>query len=219
MESIEPGERVELEVAAAATPTTEQNTEEVGWIEPSPAYTTEQVHACFWPTWREHREHCLHICIVCMKGDREEAQEALSIAMLRAWSRHPEHAARTINMRGWLSRLTYNVCMDIHRQRSAFARRFDRLEAISPEGHISIDVRAESPERALIRHETYGFVSHAIDDLPAPLRQPFVLRFIEDMSYPDIAERLELTNANVRKRVQQARAILREQCVRHLGEG
>jgi RNA polymerase sigma-70 factor (ECF subfamily) len=214
---MELGEGTGIETGATATPATEKLMGRAGRGGEPEVEPMEREHTCFWPTWSKHRNHCLRICMVCMKGNREEAEEALSIAMLRAWSRHPDHAARTINMRGWLSRLTYNVCMDIHRERSALARRFDRLDALPPESPSSIDVRAESPERVLIRHETYRFVSHAIDDLPTPLRQPFILRFVEEMSYPDIAEQLALTNANVRKRVQQARAILREQCVRYLG--
>jgi len=45
--------------------------------------------------------------------------------------------------------------------------------------------------------------------LPNHLREPLVMRLIEDLSYAEIAERLNLTNATARKRVQLAPERLR----------
>ena len=50
---------------------------------------------------------------------------------------------------------------------------------------------------------------HAIQNLPETLRQPLLLRFYYDLSYSEIANRLGLSEATVRKRIQLARDILR----------
>lgn len=42
------------------------------------------------------------------------------------------------------------------------------------------------------------------------LRTPFILRFFHDISYNDIASQLDLSPENVRKRIQQARAVLQD---------
>ncbi|MFM7438653.1 MAG: RNA polymerase sigma factor [Snowella sp.] len=46
--------------------------------------------------------------------------------------------------------------------------------------------------------------------MPKSLRQAFTLRCVEELSYPEIAQHLEITEANARKRVEQARAKLRK---------
>ena len=58
----------------------------------------------------------------------------------------------------------------------------------------------------------------ALEDLPPNLRQPSILRFYHAMPYRDIATQLHLSPVNVRKRIQQARAILRVQLQDYLVE-
>ena len=56
-------------------------------------------------------------------------------------------------------------------------------------------------------------VRHAIDNLPPALHQIVELRFGRDMSYSEISVQFNLSPENTRKRVQQARSILRASCV------
>jgi hypothetical protein len=65
-----------------------------------------------------------------------------------------------------------------------------------------------SPEEALLRRELSSCLRDAIHDLPPRLRQPVLLRFFREMPHRDIAEQLELSSENVRKRLQYARGIL-----------
>ncbi|MGB7709606.1 MAG: sigma-70 region 4 domain-containing protein [Microcoleus sp.] len=46
--------------------------------------------------------------------------------------------------------------------------------------------------------------------MPDRLRETFILHFESGLSYPDIAEQLNISYDNVRKRISQARAILRQ---------
>jgi tetratricopeptide (TPR) repeat protein len=52
---------------------------------------------------------------------------------------------------------------------------------------------------------------HVVDEMPATLREPLLLRFEQEMTCHEIAEQLALTTDNVRKRIQRARAILQSQ--------
>jgi predicted DNA-binding protein YlxM (UPF0122 family) len=54
------------------------------------------------------------------------------------------------------------------------------------------------------------FFCLAIDDLPKRLRETFVLYFEKQYSYQEIATELNISYPNVRKRISQARNILRE---------
>jgi len=46
--------------------------------------------------------------------------------------------------------------------------------------------------------------------LPAHLRELFMLRFVQEQPYKLIARSLDITPANARKRLQQARGLVRE---------
>jgi RNA polymerase sigma-70 factor (ECF subfamily) len=99
--------------------------------------------------------------------------------------------------------------MDVHRER---ARRESTVESVEDVEALdaATEVQVESQEIALVRREQDARLRQALNNLPSKLREPFILRFLHDMAYEEIAERLNLTPANVRKRIQQAREKLKE---------
>ena len=145
-----------------------------------------------------------------MGGVREDAEDALSRAMLRALDKLQHIGPRIENIRAWLTRLTVNLCADVHRERKRRTRRLEHIDDVLPSLGEGLPADIDSPEDALLIRETYVCVCDAVNDLPDRLREPFALRFFQEMAYIDIAERLILTNQNVRKRIQQARAILKQ---------
>lgn len=165
----------------------------------------------FWRLWDLHNRHLYHLCLWQMGGVREDAEEALSRAMLKAFSKLPSNSYRIQNLRAWLSKLTVNLCVDLHRERTRRLRRLESIEDILFGAPSLLLAGAKSPEEAFLSREVFAHLCHAVNNLPSRLREPFVLRFLHEMTYPDIAEHLLLTRENVRKRIQQARVILREQ--------
>jgi RNA polymerase sigma-70 factor (ECF subfamily) len=144
-----------------------------------------------------------------MDGAREDAEDALSRVMLKAHEKLPCNVSQIQNVRAWLSKLTLNLCIDVHRERK---RQFRRVESIDDARTGAVDlVRAagDSPEDWFLTQEVFSDVCHAVDDLPPRLREPFLLRFFQEMTYDDIADQLTLSAENVRKRIQQARDILK----------
>jgi RNA polymerase sigma-70 factor (ECF subfamily) len=163
--------------------------------------------AALWELWQRHQGELGGLCRRWMGGRAEDAEDALSTAMLKTWEILPGQAAELVNVRAWLLRLTYNVCMDFHREHRRRARLVGGLgaqDAPSPDP----DASPQSPEEALLRRELRSWVHHAIHDLPARLKEPVVLRFFREMPHRDIAERLQLSSCNVRKRLQYARGML-----------
>lgn len=162
----------------------------------------------FWRLWDMYQGHLYHLCLWQMDGVREDAEEALSRAMLRTLNKLPSKGPQIQNLRAWLSKLTLNLCVDLHRERSRQLRRFKSIEEV----HLGdlVMAAADSPEETFLNREVLAYVCRAVDALPPRLREPFVLRFFQEMAYRDIAERLILSTENVRKRIQQARVILRD---------
>lgn len=66
------------------------------------------------------------------------------------------------------------------------------------------------PSEILIRREQFRCIFNMIQELPEEMRTPFLLRVVNELSYQEIAEALELPLQTVKNRIFKARAILRE---------
>ena len=163
----------------------------------------------FWAIWMPYQEEFFSRCLHWMRGNREDAEDALSSACLRAYKHLPAYAEDIVNVKGWLIRLLHNHCMSI-RQTS---RRHDHImQMISTRPHPRPEwhpVIGESPEEVVSRHEILQDIHHAIGNLPPRLHDTAQLRLVRDLSYRDIATQLNLSSENARKRMEQARSLLR----------
>ncbi len=182
-----------------------------GWIEKQ---ETGEVAGCFangdatafWSLWEQHHKYLYAVCLKQMEGIREDAEDALSLAMLKAWNKLPDYAREIANPGAWLTRLTHNLCLDLRRERRRRTRGMESLETSDdlPSGG------SESPEEALLRRETRDSLLRTIDRLPKRLREPFLLRVVQEMPYPAVAAHLSISPQNARKRIQQARVLLQQ---------
>lgn len=162
----------------------------------------------FWQLWEQHKEGLFRKCLSIMNRDVDEAEDALSMAMLRARDKFSTHAAHIDNIKGWLYRLTENICIDLLRKRKIQESFSDRLEAGIANNKMYEFNFLESAEDKYQREEILKKVYEMVKQLPTRLREPAILRFFMKIPNRDIALLLNLTNENTRKRIQQARAIL-----------
>ena len=95
---------------------------------------------------------------------------------------------------GWLSMIARNRAADVHRR-----------------GVRSIELPADLPVRAsAVAQAEAGAVLDTIRSLPAAYRETLVLRLVEGMTGPEIAERTGLTAASVRVNLYRGMKLLRE---------
>jgi RNA polymerase sigma factor (sigma-70 family) len=167
----------------------------------------------FWRLWDIYKGRLYQVCLWQMNGVREDAEDALSRSMLRALEKLPHASGPIENIGAWLSRLTVNLCVDIHREHQREARRLESIDDVLPAPGDVLPAADDSPEDVFLNREAVGYVFGVVNDLPPRLREPFTLRFLQEMEYGDIAAQLILTSDNVRKRIQQARDILRQRLV------
>jgi len=164
--------------------------------------------SAFWSLWQCYTPHLYGVCLRHLRGVPADAADAVSRSMLVARARLPQCAAQIENIEAWLTRLTCNVCIDIHRER----RRDICAGAIDDGADGDVDASAFhcplTPEDEALRREAVHRIAEAIRALPQRLRVVAELRFLEDVDYDAIARRLNITQQSARKRVQQARAIL-----------
>ncbi|WP_073956579.1 RNA polymerase sigma factor [Thalassospira sp. TSL5-1] len=160
----------------------------------------------FWPLWIAQRDILLRQCLRLMSGNMDDAQDALSEAMIKASVKFEDSMDEIRNHRAWLSRIVHNACIDLHRQNR---RKADyNEETHSKEDNVLPGISRQeeaTPEQNALTGETFSNLERALTDLPEKLRRPLLMRCVQDQSYDEIAENLGLSNCAVRKRVQLAR--------------
>jgi RNA polymerase sigma factor (sigma-70 family) len=164
----------------------------------------------FWKSWEQYRGELYLMCLKIMKGSVQEAEDALSTAMLAAWEKYPQNAVNIYSLKGWLIRLTRNVCFDILRKRKKETKYEENIKRAAASNRERIDdaLCFESAEDCVHREEILNRIYKSIKNLPKRLQEPAILRFFLKMPHQDIALQCNLSHANTRKRIQEARALL-----------
>ncbi len=173
-------------------------------------------HQAFWELWLCNQEYLYNFCLKLMNYNFADTQEIMSSSMLRAWKRMPEHAFKITNFRAWITRITYNLCMDIHRQKAYNFSIDENLESMRIEDEGLLSGTIDSPEATIMRRELIMVIYRLIENLPESLRTPVVLRFIQEKNYREIAEIVNISEDNVRKRIQQGRILLKRSILKYL---
>ena len=170
----------------------------------------------FCDSWVRHESQLMRKCIRWMSGRVDEAEEALSRARLLAFRKYPRAGEEIKEPHAWFSRLTYNVCMDLHRELNRDrARQVADSEWIEEAADSSWGCESVTPERRYLRDELETHIRQCVRELPPKLREAMELLFLEECSYREIAERLAITEVALRKRIQQARRQLRQRLVEY----
>ena len=112
----------------------------------------------------------------------------------------------------WVYRIAVNTSIDLKRR--AQSRGWTSLDALQagPTGDGSrfeiTDEKAEAPQAATSRHELEDEIQRAIDRLSPKMRAITVLRYLEGLSYDEIAETLAISLGTVKSRLSRAHAAL-----------
>jgi RNA polymerase sigma factor (sigma-70 family) len=158
--------------------------------------------------WRSSRPALFQRCMRLLGGHRADTEDVLAQVALKALS--ADRCVSREDLRSpaaWLGALSHNVCMDLHRERRR--ERTWQIHRDTGREHEPAIHLAQSPEEAYLHHEALERLRRGIATLPGRLRAPLLLRAEDQLSYKEIAERLQLSEENARKRVQEARDRLR----------
>ncbi|NEO38668.1 MAG: sigma-70 family RNA polymerase sigma factor [Moorea sp. SIOASIH] len=172
----------------------------------------------FWQLWKPYHQYLYCRCLQWMGNNHTDAEEALSRASLKAWDKLPDYAGKITNFKAWLTRLTYNLCMDMHRERKQQGINTDSLEEIAIAQCQIINETDSCPLSAILSVEMEMYLRDAINTLPIKHRTPLLLHYYQEKSYEEIAQHLAISQDNVRKRIQRAREMLQKQLHQYCSE-
>ncbi|MDZ7636941.1 MAG: sigma-70 family RNA polymerase sigma factor [Bryobacterales bacterium] len=149
--------------------------------------------------------------------DRSDAEDEVQNAMWKAFQ-HIGQFNKEAKFSTWLTRIVVNQClMRLRQHRRAKFLYMD--DVMVGEEVQTLELRDEriSPEDALAQDQLAGVLEHEISRIPPLLRNVFVLRDVNELPMPEVAEQLGISVAAAKSRLLRARLELRERMEKHFG--
>lgn len=111
----------------------------------------------------------------------------------------------------WLKRIAVNMSLN-HYERDK--KIVDVEDEECDEDYFERLTTGECPEDYIIKDELKKYVKFFVDALPDRLRNVIILREVEDFSYEEIAEILNIPLGTVRSRLFNARQIIKDRLIK-----
>ena len=146
--------------------------------------------------------------------NRADAEDLVQDTYVKAF-RHADQFRRGTNLRAWLYTILHNTWR--HRRRDASREATDvdsdQVEAAlsrASASEMGIGELVETPERILMRRTLDADLQAALDEVPDAFRQAVWLRDVEEFTYAEIADMLDVPIGTVMSRISRGRRLLFE---------
>lgn len=151
----------------------------------------------------------------------EDAEDVVQETFIRLW--RAGDAVEIESVRAWLLRVCRNLCLDTLRRRKVRDRARASADQVSERGRLGIEIpEDDGRERSLevsdlgsgaLHTETSLDVQRmveAMEELKEPQRSIILLREVNDFTYEEIAEALDLSLSAVKVYLHRARKKIRQ---------
>ena len=157
---------------------------------------------------RGHRQSVYHIALRMVR-DPDDADDLTMEAFAKAFghlSRYrPQFAFST-----WLFRIATNCCIDFVRRKKLNIQSLNTAVKLGNGESILLDVcdHAPNPQEAFIRQQRIEAVQRVVTQLPAKYARLVRLRYFEELSYAEMATKLQTPLGTVKAQLFRARELL-----------
>jgi len=153
---------------------------------------------------------------ICLRvtGNSEDALDAAQETMVTLSRRIGEFAFRS-RFSSWVYRIAVNAAIDSRRRRLDAPRGSIRTTFGGGEGERQLEQATAQPRHAdpvgeASRQESRALLQDALARINPKVSSLLVLRYVEGLSYDQIAETLDISLGTVKSRLNRAHATLRE---------
>ena len=163
-----------------------------------------------------HQNTCLKLALSVLH-EREDAEDEVQNALWKAYE-HIGQFQQDAKFSTWLSRIVLNQCL--MRLRQTRRARFIYVDSpMAGEDIAQLDLRSPgvTPEQEMARSEIASLLASEIKRIPPMLRTAFMLRDIQQLPMPNVAEQLGISIAAAKSRLLRARSELKARLERHCG--
>jgi RNA polymerase sigma-70 factor (ECF subfamily) len=150
-----------------------------------------------------------------LTGNANDAEDLLQDTYLRAYRFFHQYQPGT-NGKAWLFRIMNTVFLNEYRKKVRQGEQvsYDGLEDFYLYNRLSEDVNErpelENPQKAVMEKLDREMIERAIEALPIEFRETVALATLEEMSYQEIADTLEIPVGTVRSRLSRGRKLLQK---------
>lgn len=140
-----------------------------------------------------------------MLNDDAEVEDAMQVAYINAYENMGKFAFRS-SFPTWLARILINECLlRLRKRKKSISMNDENMENVMRQNKAP-----QTPVTATINSELRSILNDAIRRLPEIYRIVFVMREIENMNIAETKECLNISEVNVKVRLNRAKAILRD---------
>ena len=138
-------------------------------------------------------------------NDDVEVEDAMQVAYINAYENLGKFAFRS-SFPTWLTRILINECLlRLRKRKKSISMNDENMENVMRQNK-----EPQTPVTATVNSELRLILNDAISKLPEKYRTVFVMREIENMNIAETKECLDLSEVNVKVRLNRAKAMLRE---------
>ncbi len=143
-----------------------------------------------------------------MVKESEQVEDLVQEALVKAFD-NLESYNSSYAFSTWLYRITTNHTIDYLRKKKLKTTSIDK-PIKTREGELSIELPDDDAEtdRAIIKRQRKKIITAAIKNLPDKYRTVIEMRHIEELSYQEISEQLDLPLGTVKAHIFRAREML-----------
>ena len=160
----------------------------------------------FEPLFMRHKD-IIYTMLVKRSCNPDDVDDMLQEAFMKAFVNinryNPDY-----DFGAWICTIAKNTFVDFNRSR--------RSKALNPDNNLPLDSRhtnsvqatAPTPEESIINAQQRAQIERYIATLPEDYRQLFIMRFVEEYTYEEIAETLQMKLGTVKTRIFRVRAMM-----------
>ena len=149
----------------------------------------------------------LYFHVLKMVRNHEQVEDLVQEAFMKAFNNLNSYNS-TYAFSTWLYRITTNHTIDYLRKKKLNTTSINEpVKTRDGEMEIQISDKAET-DRNIIRKERKQIIHNAIDNLPDKYRKVIEMRHLQELSYQEIAEQLDLPLGTVKAHIFRAREML-----------
>ncbi|MBP3644608.1 MAG: sigma-70 family RNA polymerase sigma factor [Alistipes sp.] len=160
----------------------------------------------FEPLFMRHKD-TIYAMLVKRATNSDDVEDLLQEAFMKAFVNINRYNPN-YDFGAWICTIAKNTFVDFNRSR--------RNKALNPENNLPLEGRcttnaqavSPTPEESIINAQQRAQIERYIATLPEDYRELFVLRFIEEYTYEEIAEALQMKLGTVKTRIFRVRAMM-----------
>ena len=118
----------------------------------------------------------------------EDVAQDVFVRAYRALQTYPAERRAALRLRSWLYAIAHNLTRNVFRDAPPHT---DSLDYDDGAPRVALLDSRPGPEHLVLRAEQWTSVGEAIAQLSPALRPAFVLRYVDDLSYDEIAHTLD----------------------------